>query len=86
MLYRILKLKNRLITILFCIFSYLFIYLFIYYVNRNKNLFKNLNSLNYHLNKNLFRPTPENVGSYSRVFTVEIKYSTIIPRARMASE
>ena len=35
-------------------------------------------------------PTPENVGSYTRVFTVDItfmlKYLTIIPRARMASE
>ena len=58
MLYRILKLKNRLIiTILFCSFFL------------NKNLFKNLYSrkLCY---KNLSRLTPENVGSYSRVFTV----------------
>ena len=59
-------LKNRLnfnITILFCSLVFLFIYFFY----RNKNPFKNLNSLNcvkYHLNKNLFRLTSENVGSY----------------------
>ena len=32
--------------------------------------FKNLNSVNYHLYKNLFRLTPKNVCSYLRVFTV----------------
>ena len=41
----------------------------------NKNLFKNLNSLNfpvkYHLYKNLFSLTWKNgLGSYTRVFTV----------------
>ena len=70
-MYRILTLKNRLITILFC--SLFFIYMFFY---RSKNLFKNLSSpncVNYHLNKNLFRLTPENVGSYSRVIIVVSK-------------
>ena len=58
-------LKNRLnfnITILFCTLVF-----FIFFFYGNKNPFKNLNSLNcvkYHLNKNLFRLTPENVGSY----------------------
>ena len=47
-----------------CFVAWFFYFLFFY---RNKNPFKNLNSLNcvkYHLNKNLFRLTSENVGSY----------------------
>ena len=42
LLYHILKLKNRLITILFWS---LFVFFFIIISNSNKNLFKNLNSL-----------------------------------------
>ena len=67
-------LKNSLITILFCgLFLLLLLLLLLLLFYRNKNVFKNLNSLkcvDYHLNKSLFRLTPENVGSYSRVFTV----------------
>ena len=34
-----------------------------FFSSENKNLFKNLNTLNYHLYKSLFRLTWENPGS-----------------------